>query len=156
MSPTVGAVDRRKHPRVRFESVVRISGDGRRRQRAVGRDISFGGCSFYVDHSAKLAEHERIEIALTPPKRFVDTIFDSPCRLTGRIAGDRSAEYNGDGHRRYVAVEFDDDLRQVVKNIYRHRKVKFSLILLSGIKGHLPAWLRWPRPTAKFFLYGCC
>jgi hyaluronan synthase len=156
MSPTVGAVDRRKHPRVRFESVVRISGDGRKRQRAVGRDISFGGCSFYIDHSAKLAEHERIEIALTPPKRFVDTIFDSSCRLTGRIAGDRSAEDNGDGHRRCVAVEFDDDLRQVIKNIYRHRKVKFSLILLAALLGILALKFTtvqyyWHRPVLNVY-----
>jgi len=72
----------------------------------------------------------RIEIALTPPRHFVDTIFDSRCRLKGRIAGERKAADGGTDHGKCVAVEFDDDLREVVKEIYRYRRVTFSLMLL--------------------------
>ena len=156
MSPTVGVVDRRKHPRVRFESLVRISADSRKRQKAVGREISFSGCSFYVEQSAKLAEHERIEIALTPPRQFVDTIFDSRCRLTGRIAGDRRAEDDGDGHRRCVAVEFDDDLREVVKELYRQRRVKFLLMFLVVLVGifalkFTTVQYYWYRPVLNLY-----
>jgi len=135
MSLTVVAVDRRKHPRVKLDSLVRIGADGGKGQRAVGRDISFGGCSFYVDETAKLPKHERIEIAFTPPKRFVDTIFDSRCRLRGRIAGERKGAETRTDHQRCVAVEFDHDLREVVKKIYRHRRVKFLLMLLVVLLG---------------------
>ena len=135
MSPTVGVEDRRKHPRVRFESLVRIGGDGRRSRKAVGRDISFGGCSFYVEESVELPAVERIEIALTPPRHFVDTIFDSHCTVSGRIAGERKGSDAETDPRRCVAVEFDDDLREVVKEIYRHRRVKFLLMLLVVLLG---------------------
>ena len=108
MAPTVGVDDRRRHPRVRFESLVRVGGAGGKRHKALGRDISFGGCSFYVEESAELSTYERIEGALTPPRHFVDTVFESRCRLRGRIAGER----RGADDRRCVAVEFDNDLRK--------------------------------------------
>ena len=135
MSPTVGVEDRRRHPRVKLESLVRIAANGTRSQQAVGRDISFGGCSFYVDKSAQLPEHERIEIAFTPPRHFVDTVFDSRCKLRGRVLGERKQANVDTEQRRCVAVEFDDDLREVVTGIYRHRRVTFLLMLLVALMG---------------------
>ena len=135
MSSTVRVVDRRRDPRVRLESLVRIGGDGRKDRKAIGRDISFGGCSFYVEESVELPAPERLEIALTPPRHFVDAIFDSRCRLRGRIARDRPGADGAADHRRCVAVEFDDDLREVVKKIYQQRRVKFLLMFLVVLVG---------------------
>ena len=67
MSKIVGVEERRRHPRVKFESLVRVAGNGRKGRKAVGRDISFGGCSFYVDKSANWAKNEWIEIAVLEP-----------------------------------------------------------------------------------------
>ncbi len=158
MAPTVGADDRRRHPRVRFESLVRIGGAGRKKQKAVGRDISFGGCSFYVEDSVELPVYERIEIALTPPRHFVDTIFDSRCRVMGRIAGERKSADAGANHRRCVAVEFDSDLREVAKEIYRHRRVKFLLMLLVVLLGifalkYTTVQYYWYRPVLNVYSF---
>jgi hyaluronan synthase len=136
MSQIVGVGERRRYPRVKFESVVRVAGKGQKKQKAVGRDISFGGCSFYIDKSAGLYKGGRIEIALNPPKHFVDTIFDSRCRLKGRIAREVGDMDSGLGQEKCVAVEFDKDIREVVKGIYRFRRIKFLFVLplvLSGV-----------------------
>lgn len=156
MSPTVGAVDRRRHPRVKFESLVRIAGGGRKNQKAVGRDISFGGCSFYVEESAQLPKNEQIEIALIPPRHFVDTIFDSRCRLRGRIAGERKEADTATDRRKCVAVEFDQDLRRVVKEIYRRRRVKSLVMLLVVLLGILALKFTtvqyyWYRPVLNVY-----
>lgn len=136
MSQIVGVGERRRYPRVKFESVVRVAGKGQKKQKAVGRDISFGGCSFYVDESAKFHQNGRIEVALSPPKHFVDSIFDSRCRLKGRIAREMDKKDSGSEQQKCVAVEFDKDIREVVRGIYRFRRVKFLFILplvLSGV-----------------------
>ena len=39
MSKIVGVEERRRHPRVKFESLVRVAGNGRKGRKAVGRDI---------------------------------------------------------------------------------------------------------------------
>ena len=127
MSKIVGVEERRRHPRVKFESLVRVAGNGRKGRKAVGRDISFGGCSFYVDKSANWAKNEWIEIAVTPPEQFVDTIFDSRCKLKGRIAGTREwgKTDSGTDNEQCVAVEFEKDLRDVVREIYNRDELDF-------------------------------
>jgi hyaluronan synthase len=139
MSKIVGVEERRRHPRVKFESLVRVAGNGRKGRKAVGRDISFGGCSFYVNKSVNLAKNEWIEIAVTPPEQFVDTIFDSRCKIKGRIARTIGWDETDSGtdNEQCVAVEFEKDLRDVVKEIYKSRRIGFSLILLLVLLGIL-------------------
>jgi len=121
MSKIVGVEERRRYPRVKFESLVRVAGNGCKGRKAVGRDISFGGCSFYVNKSAKWAKNEWIEIDLSPPEQFVDTIFDSRCKIKGRIARGWDETDSGTDNEQCVAVEFEKDIREVVRGIYQSR-----------------------------------
>jgi hypothetical protein len=125
MSQIVGVGERRRYPRVKFENVVRVAGKDKKKQNAVGRDISFVGCSFYVDESTKFHKDGRVEVELNLPKHFVDTIFDSRCRLKGRIAREVDKTDAGSEQEKCVAVEFEKDIRDVVRRIYRFRRIKF-------------------------------
>ena len=129
MAKIGGVVERRRHPRVKLEGVVRVGGNRARDLKVAGRDISFGGCSFYVNGSASWTKNERIEVGVTPPRHFVDTIFDSECTLKGRIAREGDEADSGPDRNRCVAVEFERDLREVVGGIYRRRRMRVALML---------------------------
>lgn len=129
MAKIGGVAERRRHPRVKLEGVVRVGGNHARSLKVTGRDISFSGCSFYVDESANWTKNEWIKVDVTPPKHFVDTIFDSQCKLKGRIARGRDETGSSADRNRCVAVEFEKDLREVVREIYQRRRIRVSLML---------------------------
>ena len=116
---------RRKYTRVAFEESVRVRLTGGKRQGFAARDLSLGGLSFYCDEPLPVNGH-KVEVLFQPPRRFIDDVFDSKCRLTAGIINKRSDNY---GSKEYVAVQFDKDLRAMAKGVYKSRILKTSLLI---------------------------
>lgn len=116
---------RRKYPRVTFEEPVRVRLNDSKRQGFVARDLSLGGLSFYCDEPLPI-DGRKVEVLFQPPRRFIDDLFDSKCRLTAGIVNKRSDNYGSKG---YVAVKFDKDLRAIAKGVYKSRILKTSFLI---------------------------
>lgn len=130
MSYNSGVAERRRHSRVKFDNIIKVGGNGWwKNQKAISKDISFRGCSFYVNRSADYSKDELIEVTLFPPKQFVDAVFDSRCKIKGRIVREESANDPTDGDKRCVAVEFQDDLRTIIRRIYTIRRI-FTIAMI--------------------------
>lgn len=119
-------VERRKHPRIELDGNVEVYSQNNKKIKFALRDLSLGGISFYPFIQNKYSKGDPIKLSLRFPQGFVDDIFDSKCEIIGKCVEER---VDSNQSKKYLAVEFDKNLKELVAKIYRSRKIKALLIV---------------------------
>jgi|GEM_PF-2042586 len=143
--------ERRAHPRVPFNEPVVVKIKGKRKKKFHGRDLSCGGISFYSDHAI---DANKMYIKIVPPQGLVDDIFDSGCKIKGKLVEHRAEQLDQD--KKYVAIQFEKTLIERVREIYKTRIktgffiIPLILIVLFLLKG-INVKFYWYQPVFNIY-----
>ncbi|MEW5758356.1 MAG: glycosyltransferase [Candidatus Omnitrophota bacterium] len=120
-------LERRKFERYNFDAKVKISGQ---RSCFIAHNLSLGGIAVSANKFINLPK-DRIHLKFFPPKKFIDDIFDSECKIYGNVVRKELKD-----EKISLGIKFEKDLALRVKDIYKQRISRaliFLFIILNGI-----------------------